>query len=119
MLSGRVQYQGKAGFLKLNFQFSNSQNTGKCKLGRFCSNSHIWIGNFSISFIHKFNHIAICSNYQRSYISQMATWKGFILLLRFTSKGVHFDKGKIEDENFTNSKVQFVVLCDVVSLQML
>ena len=35
MLSRQVQYQGKAGFFKLNFQFSNSRNTGKCKLGWF------------------------------------------------------------------------------------
>ena len=34
MLSERVQYQGKAGFIKLKFQFSNSQNTVKCELGR-------------------------------------------------------------------------------------
>ena len=35
MLNGQVQYQCKAGSFKLNFQFSNSQNTGKCELGRF------------------------------------------------------------------------------------
>ena len=35
MLIGWVQYQGKAGFSQLNFQFSISQNTGKCELGRF------------------------------------------------------------------------------------
>ena len=36
MVSERVQYQGKAGwFFKLNFQFNNSQNTGKCELGWF------------------------------------------------------------------------------------
>ena len=29
MLSEQVQYQGKAGYFILNFQFSNSQNTGK------------------------------------------------------------------------------------------
>ena len=34
MLSGCVQYQGKAGFLN-NFQNSISQNTGKCELGKF------------------------------------------------------------------------------------
>ena len=44
MLSGQVQYQGKAGFLKLNFQFSNSQNTGKCELGQFLlRQSHLGI----------------------------------------------------------------------------
>ena len=35
MLSELVQYQGKAGFFKLNFQNVNSQNTGKCELGQF------------------------------------------------------------------------------------
>ena len=32
MPSEQVQYQGKTGFFKLNFQNSISQNTGKCKL---------------------------------------------------------------------------------------
>ena len=42
MLNGQVQYQDNAGFFKLNFQFSNSQNTGKCDLGRFLlRQSHI------------------------------------------------------------------------------
>ena len=35
MLSEQVQYQGKAGFFKLNFQNCISQNTGNCKLGGF------------------------------------------------------------------------------------
>ena len=44
MLSVRVQHQGKAGFFKLNFQFSNSQNTGKCKLGRYLLRHAVTIG---------------------------------------------------------------------------
>ena len=35
MLSELAKYQGKADFFKLNFQNGISQNTGKCKLGRF------------------------------------------------------------------------------------
>ena len=35
MLSELVQYQGKAGFFKLNFQDGISQNTGICELGQF------------------------------------------------------------------------------------
>ena len=42
MLSEPVQYKGKAGFLKLNFQDGTSQNTAKCELGWFLlRQSHI------------------------------------------------------------------------------
>ena len=79
MLSGPVQYQGKAGFLKLNFQFSNSRNTGKCKLGRFCSNSHIAMDlqffNFIYSQIQPYSYAVIINvlhctdgNLERIYI---------------------------------------------------
>ena len=43
MLSELVQYQGRAGFFKLNFQNGISQNTGKCELSRFSlRQSHIF-----------------------------------------------------------------------------
>ena len=35
MLSELVHYQGKAGFLKLNFQNGISRSTGKCELSWF------------------------------------------------------------------------------------
>ena len=35
MLSEWVQYQGKAGYFKIEFQNGISQNTGECKLGGF------------------------------------------------------------------------------------
>ena len=35
MISEPVQYQGKAGFIKLHFQNGISLNTAKCKLGWF------------------------------------------------------------------------------------
>ena len=35
MLSEWVQYQGKAGCFKFNFQISISWNTGKCKVYEF------------------------------------------------------------------------------------
>ena len=42
MLSERVQYQGKAGFFKFNFQNGISRNTGNCELGGFSlRQSHI------------------------------------------------------------------------------
>ena len=42
ILSKRVQYQGKAGFLRLNFQNNIFQNSHKCKLGLFLlRQSHI------------------------------------------------------------------------------
>ena len=41
MLSERVQYQGEAGIFELSFQNCISQNTGKCKLAHFYSDSHI------------------------------------------------------------------------------
>ena len=42
MLSEQVQYQGKTGLFKLNFQNSISQNTGKSKLDEYLlRQSHI------------------------------------------------------------------------------
>ena len=53
MLIGQVQYQGRAGFSKLNFQFSNSQNTGKCELG--------W-------FLLRQSHIEVHANYMQLFL---------------------------------------------------
>ena len=42
LLSKTSQYQGEAGFVRLNFQNGISQNTGKCELGQFSlRQSHI------------------------------------------------------------------------------
>ena len=44
MLSGQVQYQSKAVFLNWIFKLvAISRNTGKCKLGGFCSDSHNYL----------------------------------------------------------------------------
>ena len=51
MLIKRVQYQGKAGFVKLKFQSSISRNTGKCKLGGILLRQSQLLHNIIIMYI--------------------------------------------------------------------
>ena len=63
MLSDLVQYQGKAGFFKLNFQNGISRNSGKCELGWYLHRqSHIQYSSDKTVNLFMSNLLTLSSN---------------------------------------------------------